>query len=149
MATKLRHNIYLSREVSAALGSYYERQRDRFRSLSEAVEHLLRRALFRAVSEEEDELLAPAVAAAVRQAQRDHLQAVLRVQTERIASLLARTDQDALAAAREAASAVGVAAEVLAVVTGDPARAQAVADEALLRAGAKYARRAERAREGA
>ena len=150
MATKRRHNVYLAAETSDALAAYHARRRDTFRSESEAVDHLLRRALLGVVSEETEGILAPAVERVVREATRqevrDHMEGVIGAQTERLASLLARTDQDALAAAKDAASAAGVAAEVLAVVTGDPVRAQAVADEARLRAGAKYARRDERAR---
>jgi hypothetical protein len=82
----------------------------------------------------------------IKEEVRDHVSALLKAQTERLASLLARTDQDALAAGKDAASAASVAEAVLEVVTGDPARAQTVADEARLRAGAKYARRDERAR---
>ncbi len=150
MATKRRHNVYLPRETSDALVAYHERHRDRFRFESEAIDHLLRRALLGVVSEEAEGLLAPAIERVVREATRqevrDHTEGLIRAQTERLASLLARTDQDAIAAGKEAAAAGTVAAEVLAAVTGDPARAQAVADEARLRAGAKYARRNEQAR---
>ena len=149
MATKRRHNVYLTREVSDALVAYHERHRDKFRFESEAIDHLLRRALLGVVSEESEGLLAPAVERVVREATRqevrDHMEGLIRAQTERLASLLARTDQDAIAAGKDAAASASVAAEVLATVTGDPARAQAVAEEARLRAGAKYARRNERA----
>ena len=150
MAAKRRHNVYLSRETSDALVAYRERHRDTFRFESEAIEHLLRRALLGVVSEEAEGLLAPAVERVVREATRqevrDHVEGLIRAQTERLAGLLARTDQDALAAGKDAAASTTVAAAILEVVTGDPVRAQAVAGEARLRAGAKYARRDERAR---
>ncbi len=151
MTAKRRHNVYLSRETSDALVAYRERHRDTFRFESEAIEHLLRRALLGVVSEETEGILAPAVERVVREATRqevrDHMEGLIRAQTERLASLLARTDQDALSAGKDAATAATVAAEVLAAVLGDPVRAQTVAAEARLRAGARYARRNEQARE--
>ena len=149
MARRHRVVVYLDDETAAALDDYQARHRREFHSASAALQHLLRRALLGAVTEDGEGLLAPALARLVREAAgreiQDRLAPLLKAQTERLAALLVRTDRDAVAAAKDAAVAAAVATALVEVVTGDPVGAQAVADEARLRAGAKYARREARA----
>ncbi len=70
MANKARHTVFLSPATEAALTEYRTRHGGRFRSASEAIDHLLTRALLGALSEEAEGLLAPAIERVVREATR-------------------------------------------------------------------------------
>jgi hypothetical protein len=58
---KQRTVLYLTAETAHALGEYLRLHRARFRSRSDAAEHLLRRALAGALAEGVEDLLAPAI----------------------------------------------------------------------------------------
>jgi len=143
---KERHVIYLTSVTAVALADYRARRRDQFRSNSETVEHLLQRALMGTFDEGMEGLVAPVLAQAVQQAAARAVEgtitALLATQTDRLAALLVRSDRDTIAAGKDAAGAFAVATAVLEVVLGDRARALALAEDARLKAGAKYARRA-------
>jgi len=143
---KERHVIYLTTATVAALADYRARRRDQFRSTSETVEHLLQRALMSTFDEGMEGLVAPVLAQAVQQAAARAVEgtiaALLATQTDRLAALLVRSDRDTIAAGKDAASAFAVATAVLEVVLGDRARARTLAEDARLKAGAQYARRA-------
>ena len=138
MGRKRRSELYLSVEVEAALVEYARRHHDRFRTTSQAAEHLLRRALLAEVDEGTEGLLAPLVERRVEEAAAraiaDEVAPLLRAQTNRLAGLLVRSGKDALGA-------YTLATALLEQVTGDPARARRLAEEARLRAGAAYTAR--------
>jgi hypothetical protein len=141
MGRKQRRELYLGAEVDAALAEYARRHRDRFRTTSQAAEHLLRRALLGGMGEGTEGLLAPVIERAVREAAAGAVEGrvlpLLEAQSERLAGLLVRSGKDAL-------SAHHLGAMILEELTGDPARARHAAEEARLRAGAGYARQAAR-----
>jgi len=127
--------LYLTAETAVALGEYQRRHRDRFGSPSAAAEHLLRRALEAEVDEGLEGLLIPALARAVEAAAARAVEArvapLLKGQTDRLAGLLVRSGKDAL-------SGYGVGVAILERLTGDPAAARRLAEEARLRSGAAY-----------
>ncbi|HET8630026.1 MAG TPA: hypothetical protein VFL91_21610 [Thermomicrobiales bacterium] len=133
---KRRTVLFLSPETACALTEYGRLHRARFRSTSEAADHLLRRALLEGVDEGTEGLLAPLLRRVVQETTRrelhDQLAPLLHAQTDRLAGLLVRGGQDA-------ASAYGVGVAVLERLTGDAARARAIAEDVRLRAGARYA----------
>ncbi len=143
---KERHVIYLTSATAAALADYRARRRGQFRSASETVEHLLQRALMGAFDEGMEGLVAPVLARLVQQAAARAVEgtiaALLATQTDRLAALLVRSDRDTITAGKDAAGAFTVTTAVLEVVLGDRARALALAEDARLKAGAQYARRA-------
>lgn len=137
MSTKARNELYLSQEVAVALGEYTRRHRARFRTTSQAANHLLRRALMDALDEGTEAIMAPLIRQVVRDATRqeieDGLAVRLAAQTERLAGLLVRSGKDA-------AGTFEIATAILERVLGDPVRAREIAADARLRAGAQYAR---------
>lgn len=143
---KERHVIYLTSATAVAVADYRARRHTQFRSNSETVEHLLQRALMGAFDEGMEGLVAPVLARLVQQATaravEGTLATLLATQTDRLAALLIRSDRDTIAAGKDAAGAFAIAIAVLEVVLGDRARAIALAEDARLKAGAKYARRA-------
>jgi hypothetical protein len=137
MSAKERWELYLSPETGRALADYARTHRDRFRTASQAADHLLRRALMGAISEGEEELLVPALARIVRETTKreilDQLAPLLGRQSNRLAGLLIQSGKDAHAAAE-------VAAALLAQLFGDPRGAAMILEEARLAAGDRYSR---------
>lgn len=137
MAPKRRSEIYLTAETELALAEYARRHRDRFRTTSQAVEHLLRRALLGELDEGIEGLLAPTIERRVEEAAARAVEArvapLLRAQTDRLAALLVSSGKDAR-------SAYGVGVAILEWVTGDKAGAQRLAEERRLAAGQRYTR---------
>ncbi len=137
MSRKRRTELYLSAEVETALAEYTRRHGGRFRSTSQAAEHLLRRALLADVDEGLEGLLAPLierrVAEAAARAVEERVAPLLQAQSNRLAALLVKSGKDALTAAE-----IGVA--LAARVTGDRAVARRIAEEARLKAGPAYTR---------
>jgi hypothetical protein len=138
MAPRARREIYLTAETDLALAEYARRHRARFRTTSQAVEHLLRRALTGDLDEGAEGLLAPLIARRVEEAAARAVEArvapLLRAQTDRLAALLVRCGKDALAG-------YGVGVAILERLTGDPAAARRLAEEARLAAGPAYTAR--------
>ena len=134
---KQRTVLFLSPETERALTEYARLHRRRFRSTSEAAEHLLQRALLGQVDEGAEGLLVPLLRQVVQETTRrelhDQLAPLLRAQTDRLAGLLVRSGKDAF-------SAYGVGVAVLERLVGDRARALAIAEEVRLRAGPQYTR---------
>lgn len=132
---KQRTVIYLTAETAHALGEYLRLHRSRFRSRSDAVEHLLRRALAGGLDEGVEDLLAPTIVRAVREATRREIQdgvgTLVERQSNRLAALLVGSGKDAFRAARIAEVALGH-------LLADPVHAARVAEEARLQAGARY-----------
>lgn len=137
MSPKERCELYLNPETARALADYARTHRDRFRTTSQAADHLLRRALMGPVTEGAEDLLIPAIAQVVRETTKrenlDQLHPLLERQTNRLAALLVQSGKDAHIAA-------GVTAVLLAQVIGDPHRAAAIVEDARLKAGARYSR---------
>ena len=127
--------LYLRSATAAALTDYWGRHGGRFRSRSQAADHLLARALAGSLGEGTEALLAPALLAAVRESARREIQdgvgALLERQSGRLAALLVQSGNDAHRAAR-------IAEAMLGHLLADPARAARVAEEAQLQAGARY-----------
>lgn len=138
MGPRRRSEIYLTPETELALAEYARRHRARFRTTSQAVEHLLRRALTGEVDEGVEGLLIPALARAVEAAAARAVEArvapLLKGQTDRLAGLLVRSGKDALGG-------YGVGVAILERLTGDPALARRLAAEARLAAGPAYTTR--------
>ena len=138
MAPRARREIYLTAETDLALADYARRHRARFRTTSQAVEHLLRRALTGEVDEGVEGLLAPTIARRVEEAAARAVEArvapLLAAQTDRLAALLVRSGKDAL-------SGFGVGVAILERLTGDAAAARRLAEEARLAAGPAYTAR--------
>jgi hypothetical protein len=132
---KQRTTLYLTAETAYALGEYLRLHRARFRSRSDAAEHLLRRALAGALDEGMENLLAPVIVRAVREATRreigDGVGALVERRSNRLAALLVGSGKDAYRAARIAEVALGH-------LLADSAQAARVAEEARLQAGARY-----------
>jgi len=132
---KQRTVLYLTAETAHALGEHLRLHRARFRSRSDAAEHLLRRALAGGLDEGVEDLLAPTIVRAVREATRREIQdgvgALVERQSNRLAALLVGSGKDAFRAAR-------IAEVVLGHLLADPVRAARVAEEARLQAGARY-----------
>ncbi len=145
MAPRARREIYLTAETDLALADYARRHRARFRTTSQAVEHLLRRALTGEVDEGVEGLLAPTIARRVEEAAARAVEArvapLLAAQTDRLAGLLVRSGKDALGA-------YGVGVAILARLTGDAAAARRLAAEARLAAGPAYTARGLRGEPG-
>lgn len=140
--TKIRLAVYLDAATAEALAAWQQRHRGRCRSLSEAGQHLLGRALLAEVDEGLEGLLIPIlerrVEEAAERAVREEIIALLRAQTDRLAGLLVRSGKDARASAT-------IGAAILEQVTGDRALARRLADEARLASGAAYTARGLRA----
>lgn len=136
--------LYLSPELAWAVRDYQRRHRERFRSVSAAVDHLLQRALASPVDAGLDDLLAPMIARGVRDAAagavEGQLVPLLAAQTDRLAGILVRVDRDCIATGKDAAIAAALIESVVAHLLGE--RAHEIAADARLHAGAKYARRA-------
>ena len=132
---KQRTTLYLTAETAYALGEDLRLHPARFRSRSDAAEHLLRRALAGALAEGMEDLLAPVIVRAVREATRreigDGVGALVERQSNRLAALLVGSGKDAYRAARIAEVALGH-------LLADSAQAARVAEEARLQAGARY-----------
>ena len=137
MSPQRRSAIYLSADSELALEEYARRKRGRFRTTSQAAEHLLRRALVSEVDEGMEGLLVPvlerAVEAAAARAVETRMAPLLLTQTDRLAGLLVKSGKDAL-------SGFGVGVAILERLTGDRATAQAIAKDARLKAGPVYTR---------
>lgn len=135
MMGKTRAVLYLDMATAQALRAYQLRHRSRFPTLSAAGAHLLGRALLSEIDEGVEGLLVPIIERRVEEAAErvveERVGALLRAQTDRLAGLLVRSGKDARAGAE-----IGVA--VLERLTGDPALAKRVADEARLGAGPAY-----------
>ena len=138
MSDKVRTVLYLDPATARALADYQARGRRRFPSLSAAGNHLLGRALAAGLDEGIEGLLAPVIERRVEEAAAraiaDEVAPLLRAQTNRLAGLLVRSGKDALGA-------YTLATTLLEQVTGDPARARRLAEDARLRAGAAYTAR--------
>ncbi len=138
MAPRARREIYLTAETDLALAEYARRHRARFRTTSQAVEHLLGRALATEMDEGTEGLLAPLIARRVEEAAARAVEArvapLLAAQTDRLAGLLVRSGKDALGA-------YGLGVAILARLTGDAAIARRLAEEARLAAGPAYTAR--------
>ncbi len=136
--TKDRQVIYLSPALAAALADYQARRRGRFKSVSATVEHLLQRALTGELDEGMERLLAPVLAQRVEEAAaravEERIATLLAAQTDRLAALLVRSGKDALGG-------YGVGVAILERLTGDPALARRLAEEARLVAGPAYTAR--------
>ncbi len=134
---KRRSEIYLTAETELALVEYTRRHRDRFRTTSQAAEHLLQRALLGEVDEGLEGLLVPLIERCVEEAAARAVEGrvapLLRAQTDRLAGLLVRSGKDAL-------SAFGVGVAILERLTGDKGQAKRLADDARLKAGPAYSR---------
>ena len=137
--SKLRHVVFLGPATATALADYQARRRGQFRSVSAAVEHLLQRALVGELDEGLDGLLAPLIERRVEEAAARAIEArvapLLAAQTDRLAGLLVRSGKDAR-------SGVGLGVAILERLTGDPALARRLAEEARLAAGPAYTARA-------
>jgi hypothetical protein len=136
--TKDRQVIYLGAATAAALADYHARRRGQFKSVSATVEHLLQRALLGELDEGMEGLLAPVIARRVEEAAaravEERVATLLRAQTDRLAALLVRSGKDALGG-------YGVGVAILERLTGDPAVARRLAEEARLAAGPAYTAR--------
>ena len=145
MAPRRRREIYLTAETELALAEYARRHRERFRTTSQAVEHLLQRALVGELDEGVEGLLAPLIVRRVEEAAARAVEArvapLLRAQTDRLAALLVRSGKDAL-------SGYGVGVAILERLTGDAVAARRLAAEARLAAGPAYTARSLRASPG-
>ena len=132
---KTRIAVYLDPPTAEALGGWQHRHRHQCRSLSEAGQHLLRRALLTEVDEGLEGLLVPLlerrVAEAAERAVREEVATLLRAQTDRLAALLVRSGKDAR-------TATALAVAVLEQLTGDRTLARRLAGEARLAAGSAY-----------
>jgi hypothetical protein len=139
VVSKRRQVVYLSPATDAALADYRARRRGRPRSLSETVDQLLQRALLGELDEGLEGLLAPLIERRVEEAAARAVEArvapLLAAQTDRLAGLLVRSGKDAR-------SGVGVGVAILERLTGDPALARRLAEEARLAAGPAYTARA-------
>ena len=139
MSPKRRREVFLTAETDLALAEYARRHRDRFRTPSQAAEHLLRRALIGEVDEGMEGLLVPVLErageAAAARAVETRLAPLLRAQTDRLAGLLVKSGKDAL-------SGFGVGVAILERLTGDRTTAQRIAADARLQAGPAYTARA-------
>src|SRR4051812_24029933 len=97
--TKIRLAVYLDAATAEALAGWQQRHRSRCRSLSEAGQHLLRRALLTEVDEGLEGLLVPLLERRVEEAAervvREEVGTLLRAQTDRLAGLLVRSGKDA------------------------------------------------------
>lgn len=139
MSPKRRCEIYLTAETELALIEYARRHRARFRTPSQAAEHLLKRALVSEVDEGLEGLLTPLIERRVEEAAARAVEArvapLLKAQTDRLAGLLVKSGKDAL-------SGFGVGVAILERLTGDRTKAQALARDARLKAGPAYTRQA-------
>jgi hypothetical protein len=137
VSAKERWELYLSPETGRALADYARTHRGRFRTASQAADHLLRRALMSAIAEGGEELLVPDLARIVRETTKreilDQVAPLLERQSNRLAALLVQSGKDAHAAAE-------VAAALLAQLFGNPRGAATILEEARLAAGARYSR---------
>ena len=139
---KIRTILYLDGATALALDAYRRRHQRGLPTLSAAGAHLLRRALLSEIDEGLEGLLIPVLERRVEDAADRAIAARLKAQTDRLAGLLVRAGQDAVAAGKDAATAGAVAALILEVVLGDAEQARRIVANARLRAGARYARRA-------
>ena len=134
LGRKERTVLFLSPRTKAALAEYQRLHRAQHRSTSEAADHLLGRALAGALDEGVEGLLLPAIERAVRAAVREEVAATveprLERQSHRLAGLLVASGKDAYRAA-------GLGRALLEQQVGR-GRAEAVARDVDLRAGARY-----------
>ena len=128
---KLPQKVYLQPETIRAVEEYQARHRDRFRSLSEAYEHLVRRALLGDIREEQETLLVPEVARAIRETLATQVPPAVAAQVRTATAPLVRLAAGALA---ESAVSRELLAELIGLVAGDPDRAERALAEALRRA---------------
>ena len=139
MTAKVRTVLYLDAATAQALADYQARHRRRFPTLSAAGNHLVGRAVLGEVDEGLEGLLAPAIARRVEEAAARAVEAqvapLLRAQTDRLAGLLVKSGKDA-----RSACVLGEA--ILAQLTGDPAAARRLAEDARSQAGPAYTARA-------
>ncbi len=133
---KERTVLFLSPRTKAALAEYQRLHRARYRSTSEAADHLLERALAGALDEGLEGLLLPAIERAVRAAVREEVAAMVEPrierQSHRLAGLLVASGKDAYRAA-------GLGRALLEQQVGR-GQAEAVARDVELGAGARYSR---------
>ncbi len=134
--SKGRHVVYLSAATATALADYRARRGAAFRSTSEAVEHLLRRALTGELDEGLEGLLLPHIERAVRAAVREEVGELVGQQIERqsnrLAALLVASGKDAYRAAALAQADLEQRA--------GKRQAEAIARDVDLGAGARYSR---------
>ncbi len=101
--SKRRYVVYLNAATATALADYRARRGAAFRSTSEAVEHLLTRALTGELDEGLEGLLLPHIAGAVRAAVREEVGELVgekvERQSNRLAALLVASGKDAYRAA--------------------------------------------------
>ena len=133
---KERTVLFLSPRTKAALAEYQRLHRARYRSTSEAADHLLERALVGALDEGVEGLLLPAIERAVRAAVRpevaERVGEQIDRQSHRLAGLLVASGKDAYRAA-------GFGRALLERQAGR-GQAEAIARDVDLGAGARYSR---------
>ena len=141
MSPKRRSEFYLDAATEQALVEYARRHRDRFKTTSQAAEHLLRRALVADLDEGREGLLLPAITTVVRRAVREVVGREVRERIDRQADRLAAL---LVAAGKDTARAAALATALLEAQVGE-GRAAGSAEDAELRAGARYSRQGLRA----
>ncbi len=141
MGRKQRSQLYLDAATEQALVEYTRRHRDRFRTTSQAADHLLRRALVADLDEGQEGLLLPELTVAVRRAVREVVAREIRERIDRQADRLAAL---LVTAGKDTSRAASLAAAILTAQLGE-GRAAAIVEDAELRAGARYRRRSLRA----
>ncbi len=134
---KLKLEVYVDQDLYVAVHEYHRLHPRRFRSLSEAAAHQLRRAL--CTPEGQDDLIADRLDAAVRKSVRSEVEAVLdeklKEQTNRIAALLVK-------AGKYSYSAYAVATTALGHITKNPDAARAHAKQTFESSGEHFSREA-------
>lgn len=157
---KQRRVLYIDRDVDSALMDYRRSHDGRFPTNSEAVTHLLRRAVLTELDEGSDRLLAPEIERMVRATVRDELAAwraeVLPDIREAVRETAARETDDivrrhtrslgdrligvAVTAGRDAFTARKVGRAILDALLGNKEQAAAVEEDAHLSSRSRYTR---------
>ncbi len=141
---KVRAALYLTPKVETALVEYTRRHRDRFKTCSQAADHLLARALANPVDEGAESIIAPALISAIegilrreRDTVRKETEEAVAKQTKqlgnRVAALLVNAGKDAHVGVR-------LCLNLLEYDLEDPESVKAYYEEAQLAAGKKYSR---------
>lgn len=127
--------LYLKPETELALLEYQRLHKDRFKTTSQAADHLLQRALASPVTEGQEDILLPAIRQAVRETVRKETQKMLDskfdAQTDRIIGVLVK-------AGKFAAAGLEMGTTVIGRLTGDHQRARQDYKDALHRAGVEF-----------
>ncbi len=141
MGSKEKKYLWLSPATLLALEEYQRRNARRFANVSQAADHLLQRALTGGLDEGQEGLLLPELTVAVRRAVREVVGREIRERIDRQADRLAAL---LVTAGKDTSRAASLAAAILTAQLGE-GRVAAIAEDAELRAGARYSRRSLRA----